>query len=133
MTKIDITAETQKQIAALGALFGEKPEEVVGRVIERFHAAYIRSDGALPEGWKLRESLSLKDLETYYEAYGKEPSGNVWAERGRAIRAAIEAGWLTGPKGLNADAVGDLKPTEAIQVKAALDEHYIRLTTADPK
>ena len=134
MTKIDITAETQKQIAALGALFGEKPEEVVGRVIERFHAAYLGGVGKLPDGWELRDDLSLDDIEAWFAYYNQNPgTGSIWEERGRTIRAAIAAGWFAEPKGLTVDATRKLKPPEAIAVNDAVDAHYIRLTTADPK
>jgi hypothetical protein len=99
-------------------------------VIDRWHNAYLGGD--LPGGWELNDDLTLADLELYYAAYNAEDGGNAWAERGRAIRAAVIAGWVKRPAALSPDDVGRLKPATAVQVKNALDRHYFKLVTADP-
>ena len=134
MTKIELSAETLKQAEALGQIFNEKPEQAIGRVVERFHAAYLGGAGKLPEGWQLRDDLSLDDIEAWFAYYNQNPgTGSIWEERGRTIRAAIAAGWFAKPEGLTVEATRKLKPAEAIGLNDAVDAHYIRLTTADPK
>lgn len=133
MTQLKLTAETAEQLAAIGKLWGMTNEEAAAHVVGRFHATYIAATGAMPDGWTLREDLSLGDLESYYTFFKEEPNGGLWVERGSSIRAAIKAGWITAEKPLTANDVKAMTPAQAVAAKNALDALYLRLTVADPK
>lgn len=132
MPKIDLSAETLEQAAALSTGFGMKSVTVgIERIIATFYQAYNAAD--LPDGWAFKDNLTLKDLETYFEAYEAEgDKGNAWGRSGRAIRAAAHAGWFTAPAGLTDETIGNLKPREATRIKNAVDAYYTRQTTTDP-
>ena len=130
-TLASLSDETIAQAGRLSTFFGlGSIDRAISYVVSRYHAAYLGDDSAVPPGWTLREDITQGDLEAYYEHYESEKGGNLWAERGRAIRAAVVAGWLTAPGGI--EAVNALKPQEAAKLKNALDGLYIRLTTAHP-
>jgi len=92
-----------------------------------------RPAGKLPAGWRLNDDLSLADLEAYFKHFNENPgSGSLWEEYGRALRAAIHAGWLVEPPGLTVEAIGRLKPQEAQAAATAIFEHYEKVTADDP-
>jgi hypothetical protein len=124
-----------EKLAAVGEILrnGDEPlglDAASEYIIDRWHNAYL--GGGLPDGWELNDDLTLADMEVYYAAFDAEDGGNLWAERGRAIRAAVIAGWIRRPADLGPDDVGKLKPAAAAQIKNALDRHYFKLITADP-
>jgi hypothetical protein len=133
-TTVAVDADTLARLLAVAQLFDiGSVEQTLAAIVERFHAAHLGGAGRLPDGWRLREDLSLSDLENYYAAYDAEAKPvSTWHERGRTIRAAVTAGWFDAPGGLTADDVGGLRPAQAPAIKAAIDELYLRLTTADP-
>jgi hypothetical protein len=131
---IQVSAATLEQLAAVAKLFGiGSLDETLAAVVDRFHAAHLKVEGRLPFGWHLRDDLTLADLEAYYAARATEDEPvSAWHMRGREIRAAVTAGWFDEPAGLTADDVARLRPAQVPAIKAAIDELYIRLTTADP-
>lgn len=133
MTQIDVNEKTLERLAALSLLFDIKTVDgTLSHVVDRFHAAYAGGDGQLPAGWKLDPDLSLDHFERYFAAYQADEGAGQWHERGRAIRAAVIAGWVLEPVNLSPEDVGKLKPAAAARIKTAIDAHYIRLVTADP-
>jgi hypothetical protein len=133
MTDIQLSAETLERAQALCKLFGDDSVgETVGSVVDRFHDAYLNAYGRLPDGWKLNDDLTLEHMEAYFDAYKLEKGDSAWAERGRAIRAAITAGWFVAPDGLSVEDANKLRPAAASRLKVALDAHYVRLVTEDP-
>lgn len=132
---MDLTlgAEAAGQLAAIAKLWGGMPEgDAAEHVISRFHAAYVKNDGAMPPGWTLREDISQGDLEDYYTFLKEEDSAGLVQERGAMLRAAIKAGWITAEGKLNPVEVRKLKPAQAVAAKNALDSLYVRLMTDDP-
>jgi hypothetical protein len=131
MPTVTLSAKAIEQIAEIGAGFGWKsPGQIVERLIATFHQSYTAE--GLPDGWALKDDLTLDDLEKYFKVYEAEGDGGAWHQRGRAIRAAIAAGWITAPVGVTLDAVAGLKPREATLLKNAIDAYYTRQTVADP-
>lgn len=132
MPKIDVTDETLEQLDALAKKFKNRSiDTALAGIVERFHNAYVTSH-ELPEGWSLRDDLTLADFEAYYEHWDSETPKSLWGEKGRAIRSAIAAGWFDTPANLAIEDANSLKPTTATKLKYAIDAHYMRLTTADP-
>jgi hypothetical protein len=131
---IKVSAETLEQLAAVAKTFGIRSLDMtLAGIVERFHAAHLGGAGRLPDGWQLRDDLSQADLEAYYAAYDAEGKPvSVWHERGRTIRAAITAGWFNAPAGLTPGMVGELRPAQVPAMKAAIDDLYLKVTTADP-
>jgi hypothetical protein len=131
---IQVDADTLARLMAVSQLFDiGSIDRALAAIVERFHAAHLSGAGRLPAGWQLRDDLNLSDLEAYYAAYDAEGKPvSAWHERGRTIRAAVVAGWFTQPGGLTAEDVGKLRPAQVPAIKAAIDELYMRLTTADP-
>ena len=132
MAQIEITEPIAEMVAALAAHMEAPPPLAVALAVERYYTAYVDKTGRLPKGWKLREDLTLADLETYFEHYNAEEGDNMWAERGRVLRAALAAGWIAAPADLTAEAIGKLSPAAAAAAKTYIDALYIRLVTADP-
>jgi hypothetical protein len=133
-TTVAVDADTLARLLAVSQLFDiGSVEQTLAAIVERFHAAHLGGAGRLPDGWRLRDDLTLDDFEAYYTAYDAEAKPvSAWHERGRAIRAAAAAGWFASPDGLTAEAIGKLRPAQVPRVKAAIDELYVRLTTDDP-
>jgi hypothetical protein len=133
-TTIQVDADTLARLLAVSQLFDiGSIDRTLAAIVERFHAAHLGGAGRLPADWTLRDDLSLSDLEAYYTAYDAEDKPvSAWHERGRTIRAAVAAGWFNAPAGLTADDVGKLRPAQVPAIKVAIDELYMRLTTADP-
>lgn len=130
---IKVDEETLTRLAALGKLFGVRSiDRTLAAVVERFHAVHLEGAGKLPDGWALRDDLTLQDLEAYYTAYDEEKPVSAWHERGRTIRAACVAGWFSAPVGLTTEQIGKLRPAQVPPLKAAIDELYLKVTTADP-
>lgn len=92
-----------------------------------------RPAGKLPPGWRLRDDLSLRDLERYFAYYNEnQGSGSSWELYGASLRAAVYAGWLEEPAGLTAEAIGDLSPKQVPQAFNAVMRHYEKVTEDDP-
>lgn len=132
MVTFELTEPTAEMVAALALHMEAPPALALSLAVERYYTAYVDKAGRLPKGWQLREDLTLAHLETYFEHYNAEESGNMWAERGRVLRAALKAGWITAPAGLTDEAIGKLTPAAASAAKTYIDALYIRLVTADP-
>ena len=132
MVTFELTEPTAEMVAALALHMEAPPALALSLAVERYYTAYVDKAGRLPKGWTVREDLTLADLESYFEHYNAEESGNMWAERGRVLRAALKAGWITKPDGLTDEAIGKLTPAAASAAKTYIDALYIRLVTADP-
>ena len=132
MVTFELTEPTAEMVAALALHMEAPPALALSLAVERYYTAYVDKAGRLPKGWTVREDLTLADLEAYFEHYNAEESGNMWAERGRVLRAALKAGWITAPDGLTDEAIGKLTPAAASAAKTYIDALYIRLVTADP-
>jgi len=132
MVTFELTEPTAEMVAALALHMEAPPALALSLAVERYYTAYVDKAGRLPKGWTVREDLTLADLESYFEHYNAEESGNMWAERGRVLRAALKAGWITAPAGLTDEAIGKLTPAAAAAAKTYIDALYIRLVTADP-
>ncbi len=132
MVTFELTEPTAEMVAALALHMEAPPALALSLAVERYYTAYVDKAGRLPKGWTVREDLTLADLESYFEHYNAEESGNMWAERGRVLRAALKAGWITAPAGLTDEAIGKLTPAAASAAKTYIDALYIRLVTADP-
>ena len=132
MVTFELTEPTAEMVAALALHMEAPPALALSLAVERYYTAYVDKAGRLPKGWTVREDLTLADLESYFEHYNAEESGNMWAERGRVLRAALKAGWITKPDGLTDEAIGKLAPASASAAKTYIDALYIRLVTADP-
>ena len=132
MVTFELTEPTAEMVAALALHMEAPPALALSLAVERYYTAYVDKAGRLPKGWTVREDLTLADLESYFEHYNAEESGNMWAERGRVLRAALKAGWITAPAGLTDEAIGKLAPAAASAAKTYIDALYIRLVTADP-
>ena len=132
MQTFEVTEATADLIAGLAAQLDVPPGLALAVAVERYHTAYVDKAGRLPKGWKLKEALTLADLETYYRHYSEEDAANMWAERGRVLRAALAAGWILAPAALTEDDIGKLTPAAAAAAKTYIDALYIRLVTADP-
>ena len=132
MVTFELTEPTAEMVAALALHMEAPPALALSLAVERYYTAYVDKAGRLPKGWTVREDLTLADLESYFEHYNAEESGNMWAERGRVLRAALKAGWITAPAGLTNEAIGKLTPAAASAAKTYIDALYIRLVTADP-
>ena len=132
MVTFEVTEPTAEMVAALAVHMQAPPAMALSLAVERYYTAYVDEVGRLPKGWALREDLTLQDLETYFEHYNAEEGGSMWAERGRVLRAALAAGWITKPDGLSNQDIGKLSPAAAAAAKSYIDALYIRLVTADP-
>ncbi len=132
MVTFELTEPTAEMVAALALHMEAPPALALSLAVERYYTAYVDKAGRLPKDWTVREDLTLADLESYFEHYNAEESGNMWAERGRVLRAALKAGWITAPAGLTDEAIGKLTPAAASAAKTYIDALYIRLVTADP-
>ena len=132
MVTFELTEPTAEMVAALALHMEAPPALALSLAVERYYTAYVDKAGRLPKGWTVREDLTLADLESYFEHYNAEESSNMWAERGRVLRAALKAGWITAPAGLTDEAIGKLTPAAASAAKTYIDALYIRLVTADP-
>lgn len=132
MVTFEVTEPTAEMVAALAAHMEAPPQLALALAVERYYTAYVDKEGRLPKGWVVRDDLSLADLETYYTHYSAEEATNMWAERGRVLRAALAAGWILKPADLTNEAIGALKPAAATAAKTYIDALYIRLVTADP-
>jgi len=131
---VTVTPDTLAQLAALSKAFGVASlDATLAAVVDRFHAAHLGTEGKLPEGWRLRDDLTLSDFEAYYDAYDREKPVSTWHRHGRTIRSAIVAGWFAAPEGVTVEDAGKLKPAQAPGLAAAVDELYLRLSTDDPK
>lgn len=132
MEQLEVTPDTAAKMRELGMLWGLTEKEAVAHIVERWHEAYVKGGGSMPQGWTLNEDLTLGDLETYFTYFDKEPTGGGWIERGSTLRAAVKAGWITADKPLTDEDVKALKPAAARAAKNALDALYVRLVTSDP-
>jgi hypothetical protein len=92
-----------------------------------------RPAGKLPAGWRLNDDLSLADLEAYFKYFNaNQGSGSTWEIYGAALRAAVNAGWVSEPAGLTDEAIGRLSPAEATGAFHAVMNLYDRVTADDP-
>lgn len=131
MPNLSLSPKTIEQAAEVGQGFGwRSTSAAIERIVATFHQAYAAAD--MPDGWELKDALVLGDLEAYFETYEKEEDGNAWHQRGRSIRAAIAAGWIVKPDGLTVDAVAGLTPSQATQLKNAIDAFYTNQTVPSP-
>lgn len=131
MPDLSLSPKTIEQATEVGQGFGwRSTTAAIERIVATFHQSYAAAE--LPDGWALKGALTLGDLEAYFEKYEQEEDGNAWHMRGRAIRAAIAAGWIVKPEGVTADAVAGLKPTQATQLKNAIDAFYTKQTVISP-
>jgi hypothetical protein len=131
MPSVTVSAKAIEQAAEIGLGFGWRtPSATVERLIATFYQSYTAAE--LPDGWALKDDLTLGDLESYFKAYDAEGDGNAWHQRGRAIRAAFAAGWFSQSAGVTLETVSQLKPSEATQLKNAIDAFYTKQTVADP-
>lgn len=89
--------------------------------------------GQLPDGWRLDDNLTQGHFEDFFAAFNREESTGSWPEEvGRALRAAIAAGWFVEPPGLEAEIVRTMR-LKAVRLAAlAVYEHSARLQEEDP-
>ena len=89
--------------------------------------------GQLPDGWKLDDNLTQGHFEDYFATFNREEStGSMPEELGRAVRAAITAGWFVEPPGLEPGIVRTMRLRAVRLAALAVYEHSARLQEEDP-